>query len=174
MIYVVLGIAIVLFALLYNHLRYKDALLAVEKLKDHLKKNCENSMDSNHIVHDKFSKSQKLFLDNFSKYMECNKLLYQLDLKMHDIFCLKIKKINRLDKLAYKFEDYYCIDVYRIIDFLDDLYHKYSINNKNLNFNTFNIQLFGKENIDDDELLSIILKMTLKEFIVNFAVLAQK
>ena len=67
MIYFVLGIAIVIFLLIYNHLRYKDALMLVEKLNNHFKKNCENMMDSNHTLYDKLSKNQKLFLDDFSK-----------------------------------------------------------------------------------------------------------
>lgn len=175
MIYFVLGVSIVMLALLYNHFMYKDAMNTVDKLKDYLQKNCENSITPSLNLYNELSKEQRLFLDKFSKYMECNKLLYQLHLKMHDIFCLDIKKIeqtNRLDKLTYKYEDYYCAnDVYEILYFIDNLYEKYLKSNKNLNYKAFNVQLFGKEIIDDNELLNYILKMTLKEFVITFSVL---
>ncbi len=173
MIYFILSLSIILLALLYNYLKYSNAKAELEKVKNHFIINCQKNFDGNIAQYNKLSENQKQFLDNLSMYIGCNNLLHLLNKKMYDIFCLDMKKVNRsnqLNKLSYKFKDYYCVkDIYDVLYFVDKQYHEYIKNHKDLNFELLNINLFGKEHIGDDELLNMVLNMTLKDFVITFS-----
>lgn len=175
MIYFILSLSTILLVLLYNHLKYNNAKVELEKVKKHFIFNCKKDFDGDFTQYNKLSENQKLFLDNLSEYLSCNNLPYLLNRKIYDIFCLKIKnenQSNQLSKISYKFKNYYCVnDIYDLLYFIDNQYHEYIKNHKDLNFKILNTTLFGKEKIDDDELLNMVLNMTLKEFTVTFSTL---
>jgi hypothetical protein len=158
---------------LYDYLRYNNAKKELVKIRNHFMHNCKKSLNIKNNSYNELSKNQKSFLKNLSVYIDCNQLPYLLNTKMYNIFCLNSKEINQskqLRKLSYRFKSYYCVsDIFIVIEFIDKQYHEYINSNKVLNFKSFNTSLFGKEHIDDDELLNMILSMTLKEFIIAFS-----
>ncbi|WP_169308520.1 hypothetical protein [Nitratifractor salsuginis] len=145
----------------------------MSEIEKHFAEICKKDISYIPEEYNLLSKKQKHFLDNLSKYLNCEKLPYLLDKKIYNIFCLSIKNINiTLNKFLFRHNNHYCSHaVYDLLYFIDRQYQKYIEINKDINLHALNTKLFGKEKIDDEELLHTILDMTLKDFVIRFSVL---
>jgi hypothetical protein len=171
----ILALSLIMFALIYNYIKYNSAKKELKKIKYHIANNCKKSLPNNQIKYDDIAESQKLFLDDLSRFLECNNLPNLLNKKMYEIFCVDSQYINQskgLKELAYKYKNFYCSnDIFDILYYIDRHYHKYNLEHNNKDSKTLNMKLFGREHIEDEELLNLILNMTLKEFVNRFSLL---
>ncbi len=171
----ILALSLIIFALIYNYIKYNSAKKELKKIKYHIANNCKKSLPNNQIKYDDIGESQKLFLDDISRFLECDNLPNLLNKKMYEIFCVDSQYINQskgLKELAYKYKNFYCAnDIFDILYYIDRHYHKYNLEHNNKDSKMLNIKLFGRGHIEDEELLNLVLNMTLKEFVNRFSLL---
>jgi len=171
-LFIILGIFGTLFLLkIVDSFRFRDEI----KFKNTVENSYHDRCLETEEVQMNLSDKEEIFLKEIKEYLNCKNFALSNNLYLRDIFCRQIdayqsKKLKKL--MFFTQENYYCVsDVYTLYNFLEVKFIEYLEKNETMSATELNLNLLGSDNLEEDEVIDKLLKMSTLEFIQKFSIL---